>query len=63
MRALGVRAPARGARRCREPGRGAAASATQPPRGPLIETCCQSDKHICIQSIYFPRKGLQSAVG
>lgn len=30
---------------------------------PLIETCCQSDKHICIQSIYFPRKGLQSAVG
>lgn len=44
------------------------AAATEPypqPRDALIETCCQSDKHICIQStLYlFLWKGLQSAVG
>lgn len=44
-------------------GRGAAVRAYPRQRDALIETCCQSDKHICIQSIYFRWKGLQSAVG
>lgn len=34
-----------------------------PAEPALIELCCQSDKHICIESIYFVRRSPLAAVG